>query len=200
MNRTNYESVITKIFLILCLISLVFISTVSAETIFLKDGTSVKGSVVSSDDKNIIIDTEFGRLIIVKDKVLSIEYKEREDEKFKTGIVVKEIELNRLESRKQGDVIGIALVYGLTIVGDIAVGGDLTLIGSVIPVVGPFIAITEEGAKGYEAVLILSGIIQSAFFIDYLSTSHKISSLKESYKVSIYPMPNNIGLIVSFKF
>lgn len=190
-----------RIFLILCLL-LVFIDTASAETIFLKDGTSVKGSIVSSDDKNIIVDTEFGRLTIFKDKVISIEYKEREDKKLKTEIIEKEMELNRLEGRKQFDINGLLSAYGLTVVGDIAAGGDLTLVGSVIPVVGPFYALTEEGSQGYEGALLLSGVIQSAFFIDYLSTASKISTLKENSKVSIYPMPNHniIGLIVSFRF
>lgn len=188
-----------KLLSVLGLMVFLLVNHASAESISLNDGTTIKGTVISSDEKNIVIETEFGRLTISKDKVVSIEYKEREGDKVNSGRVEKKVELTRLESRKQGDITGLMLVYGLTIIGDLAVGGDLSLIGNVVPVVGPFIAMTEEGSEGYEALLLLSGVIQSAFFIDYLSTSQKISSL-ESSNVSIYPMPNNVGLVVSFSY
>lgn len=62
---------------------LVFADFAVAETIHLKDGSVIKGNIISSDDQNININTDLGKLTISKEKVLSIDYvdKEKTEEK-----------------------------------------------------------------------------------------------------------------------
>ena len=165
-----------------------------------------------------MVETEFGKLTISKEKVLSIEYDEKgtlskeqkkEIEKGDASEVLGQIELNRLQSRKQLDLIALLTGYGLTIVGDLAVGGDF-FIGSAVPVIGPFINIGLVEKENYldpadtdrdRLLFLLSGIVQTGFFVDYLASSGEERDLLYSkLGFRIQPMYKNPGLVFSFNF
>ena len=44
------------------------------EVIYLKDGTSIKGKIVEVESDTLVVDTDYGRVRIPKDKILRIDY------------------------------------------------------------------------------------------------------------------------------
>lgn len=68
----NLKSVIICIFLCSFLISVCH-----AETIYLKDGTTIRGTVIRSDENLITLKTSFGQISIEKDKISKIEYEKK---------------------------------------------------------------------------------------------------------------------------
>lgn len=61
---------------------LIFVSgVVFSETVYLKDGSKVVGTIIQSDENSVKIKTDLGELIIPKDKIKRISYtEEKEDE------------------------------------------------------------------------------------------------------------------------
>lgn len=72
----NLKRVIIYIFF-----SLFLASVCRAEIIYLKDGTTIKGTIIKSDEKLITVKTSFGQISIQKDKISKIEYEEKVIEK-----------------------------------------------------------------------------------------------------------------------
>ena len=183
------------------------------DVVYLKNGSIIKGLVLEQvPDKSIKIQTRDGSILV---------YDMKEVEKIKKEFVSepqtstdqasyrqlqKELELNRLQSRKHLDMIGIGGIYALTVLGDFAAGGDVGF-GTLIPVVGPFIEIIRiendpdvRFARSGKELLLLSGIAQSLIAFDYLNTSRKQSKLKRKYSWHFNPSVNNPGLVISIDF
>lgn len=68
----NLKRVIIYIFF-----SLFLASVCRAEIIYLKDGTTIKGTIIKSNADLITIKTSFGQISIQKDKISKIEYEEK---------------------------------------------------------------------------------------------------------------------------
>jgi len=183
--------------------------TVSAEIIYLKDGTKIIGKILNMNDKEVTIETDIGILKITRDKISSIQY---EDESEKTNKknqeesdLLYELRINKLRNRKGFDLIGITSVWGLTIVGDLAVGGEF-LVGSAIPIVGPFINVIQIKEGNYLnetrdiTLSLLSGVIQSALFVDYLFTMGKQNKLRKSFSYNIIPTRKGIYIEFNINF
>ncbi len=66
--------ILTMLFLILA------IATISAETVYLKDGTILKGSIKEATNETITLVTKQGDLIIQKNDIDNIDYEEPNDE------------------------------------------------------------------------------------------------------------------------
>ncbi|NQU05301.1 MAG: hypothetical protein HQ568_04345 [Calditrichaeota bacterium] len=112
--------------------------------------------------------------------------------------------LSNLETRKKIDLWGIYCVYFLTVLGDAAVGDDI-FAGSLIPIVGPFTTIDQIGAQGYyegqetdKKLMLASGIIQSAFFIDFLITHFRYKGVEHKFALSIRPKQIGGNIVPSF--
>ena len=183
-----------------------------AEIIYLIDGTTIRGKIIKQDNEELVVKSEFGELTIPKDKIVSIKYekkllkKDQREEASEYMLLKKETELNRLAGRKRMDLIGGLMAYGFTIV--VASGGDF-LIGSAIPVVGPFINIglideddyhDPDDADRDRALCLLSGAIQTGFLIDYLLTSNKEKRLKQKYKIGLIFQKNRSMICIKYKF
>ncbi|MCX7785754.1 MAG: hypothetical protein N2201_05975 [candidate division WOR-3 bacterium] len=62
------------IFLLILMISFTHVVAQNIQTIYLKDGTSIKGIVIDQDTANLIVETNFGKVEIRKTNILKIEY------------------------------------------------------------------------------------------------------------------------------
>jgi len=183
--------------------------TINAEIIYLKDGTKIIGKILNMNDKEVTIETDIGILKIERDKISSIQYEDeskKEDKKNQEeSDLLYELRINKLRNRKNFDLIGITSAWGLTIIGDLAVGGEF-LIGSAIPVVGPFINVAQIKKGNYLnetrdiALSLLSGVIQSAFLIDYLFAMGKQNKLKKSFSYNIIPTHEGVYIKFSINF
>jgi len=108
-------------------------------------------------------------------------------------------ELNSLKSRKMFDLIGLTIIYGLT-VGITAVideGIDMPLI--LVPAIGPFLLL-DEVSDDYTLILLLSGVLQTAFLIDHNITMGKIRKLDDNLSISVNPNPYSPSVSLSYKF
>ena len=108
-------------------------------------------------------------------------------------------ELSSLKSRKMFDLVGLTTIYGLTI-GITAVideGIEMPLI--LIPAIGPFLVLDEAG-EDYTAILLLSGVIQTAFLLDHNLTMGKISKLNNNLSLSVSPHPTSLSATLSYHF
>jgi len=111
--------------------------------------------------------------------------------------------LSNLETRKKIDLWGLYIVYLLTILGDAAVGDDI-FAGSLIPVIGPFTTIDQIGAQGYyegqetdKKLMLASGIVQSAFFLDFIITHFRYKNLERKFTLSIQPTRVGYNIVPS---
>lgn len=101
------------------------------------------------------------------------------------------MELDKINGRKNRDLILFLITYSLTFIGDYTVEGDV-FYGSFIPVLGPFLNIAEigdyKGADTDKTLFLLSGVLQTYFSIDYLLAFHKEGKLKQQLYLSLNPM------------
>lgn len=114
-----------------------------------------------------------------------------------------EMRLNGLKTRKLLDFIGLFMTFGITVVGDYAVGNDIFW-GSPIPIIGPFInvAIIDE-SNSFEPsrdrlLFATSGVVQTFLFVDLLLNSIKINRLNRRIQFSYDPWSNGLNLALSF--
>lgn len=63
-------------FLSILILILFVVSSIWAETIYLKDGTIITGIIEETTPQNIAIKTSYGSVVVNKDRILRIEYDE----------------------------------------------------------------------------------------------------------------------------
>ncbi|MCF7809464.1 hypothetical protein K9N50_00600 [bacterium] len=112
--------------------------------------------------------------------------------------------LSNLEMREKIDCWGLYIVYLLTLLGDASVGDDI-FAGSLIPVIGPFTTIDQIGAQGYyegqetdKKLMLASGIVQSAFFVDLIITHFRYKKIEHRFALSIQSKQIGRNTIPSF--
>jgi len=204
----------SKYIFILSLFFLIFFpKEMKAETIHLKDGSKVIGKITTIEKNIVSVETEIGTLKIEKNKIDKIEYVDKETTLEKSVDAQSKLDLrlkiNELSDRKRFDLIGVGVVWGLTIVGDLA-AGEPFFAGSAVPVVGPFAAAAEVDESNSDdpdtdrALFLLSGAIQTAFFIDFLITSKEKSDLEneleKKYAYTVIPTQNGMCAKFTYRF
>ena len=120
-------------------------------------------------------------------------------------------EINRLQNRKNNDLIWLFSIYSLTVLGDLIVEDKLDFPSLLLPVAGPFIArgnVREEDyhfpAKPADAsrdrlLFLISGIVQSGFLLDYLYISIKQGRMKPA-ALTVSPLRTGTGVSVVVVF
>lgn len=193
---------------IIFIVSLFISSGCNAETVFLNDGTALNGTISGANELSIEITTSIGKISVPREKISSISYDGKDSKKKQNNENIGNSDLIIYENQKSTALIGLTMVYSLTIVADVALGGDF-LIGSAIPVVGPFInALTINDSDYFNPanatrdrlLSVLSGAVQTYFFVDYLSASNNVSKIRSN--ISIYPTskPGGWNAEVAFSY
>lgn len=113
-----------------------------------------------------------------------------------------EIRLNGLRMRRLLDYIGFFTMFGMTIIGDAAIGGDI-FYGSAIPVVGPFINIGlvpnhSPTASRDRVLFAIAGTVQTFLFVDLIRTGVRIKNLHREVRLGANPVSGSVMLAVSF--
>ena len=104
-------------------------------------------------------------------------------------------EISDLKSRRRMDLLGLLIVWGATIGVDAAVSYDMTT-ELLFPAIGPFLV--EDPIEDYKVALYLSGIIQTAFLVDYFRTSNEINNIKKNYSYHLNINPIHPKLTLSY--
>ena len=209
------------IFITLFLFSFGFFSTKTfaqqnmIDVLYLKNGSIIRGYVIEQiPNKHIKIQTKDGSIFVFKmDEVIKTikeidQNKINKSEKLENELR-NEVIINRIRSRKNFDLIGLILVYGLTIVGDLSIGNGLDYPIILIPGLGPVIAsgqvdedkyINPNNADRDQTLFLISGIIQTAFIIDYIVSSKEENRISNKISYNVQVNPENIKIGLNFNF
>jgi hypothetical protein len=183
----------------------------SGETIRLQDGTTINGTIEKETGDTVIIVTSVGTLTIPREEITTIEYTTdltlNQDLSIGMDRVAAQVELMRLERRRELCAWALGSVFSTTIAADVAMGGTFYP-GSAVPVVGPFwnaVALdgddygpNKDGMTRDRVLFILSGVAQAACLYDMLITNSRISKLERRYNLSF--LSDNPGIVISFVF
>jgi|GEM_PF-3994106 len=108
--------------LILSTTLLIFITSILySETVYLKNGETIKGKIIKTEVKSIIIETSFGKVTIDKDKIQRIDFDE------KSTIKKEEKVIQRIEQPEKYKVLLNDSIYmkdGSTVTGEIFKSDD----------------------------------------------------------------------------
>jgi len=105
--------------------------------------------------------------------------------------------ISDLQSRKRMDLLGFLMIWGITIGVDASVSNDMTT-ELLVPGIGPFIV--DDPSEDYEVALYLSGMLQTAFLIDFFRTSSKVNEIKSGFSYYINPNPVHPTITVAYNF
>lgn len=169
------------------------------DVVYLKNGSIIKGNILEINVYDgIKIKTSDDNILIFKMSEIEriVQNQNKTDRLIKLNKL--KVQLDDYNGRKTRDFILVLTTYCLTIGADAAIGGDL-FVGSFVPVVGPFFTLNEFGsypnADTHKALMILSGTIQTIFFIDYFYAKNKASSIRN--KINLVYKPYNKELIAT---
>ncbi len=196
------------ILLVVALLSTLASTPGLAETIYLKDGTVLHGTIREQGLISVTIESSVGRMVIEKSRIASIDYEDNPRLTRNEGsLVVRELRMSRLESREQFDMWGLITTVTITLVGDVALGGTFYP-GSAIPVIGPFVTAFNLNENDYglhkeqmdrdRLLFVVSGVVQSLFAIDWSITALKKHELGQ--EVTLHVIPTRSGLAVRATF
>ncbi|WP_086005141.1 LA_0442/LA_0875 N-terminal domain-containing protein [Leptospira alstonii] len=96
MGRSVLKSYMKKLFLIFA-VFMVFVFSISAETVLLHEGGSFRGKVITQNQKTITIQTKEGKRVVSKREVLKVIYKDLSEEEEER---IRNAEILRLEEEK----------------------------------------------------------------------------------------------------
>lgn len=165
------------------------------DVIYLKNGSVIKGIIIEQiPNQTIKIQTEGGSIFVYN----MSEVKKITKEVKKTNI--NNSKISSFHTRKMIDLLGLTFTYGLTVAGDAIIDEGIDVPVLLVPVVGPFIAMGDEDQEDYTTVFLISGLIQTAFILDYFITSNKINSLEKKFTYFINPSPNNVTVSLAYHF
>ena len=111
--------------------------------------------------------------------------------------------ISSLKTRRMIDLLGFTTIYAVGIIGDLIVDDGLDVTELTIPVVGPFLALGESdeyNIDGYEMAIMMAGIAQTLFVIDYFRTSSKIDEMQNGFSYRINPNPNSFYISLDYNF
>jgi len=92
-------------------------------------------------------------------------------------------ELNSLKSRKMFDLVALTTIYGLTIGITAAIDDGIDNPSILVPAIGPFLLL-DKASEDYTLILLLSGVLQTAFLFDHNVTMGKINRLSKDISIS----------------
>jgi len=180
----------------------------SVDTVVLLDGSTIKGTLI------VVIPNEHIKISTVGGSILTIDM--AEVLKIKRGLVEStsnvqsKIQSNSKHHYYEANIkfykYGWATTAGITLLGSAAMG-DESFATTVIPVVGPFMTISQiendpnlyylPGAKN---MLLASGLLQASFFSLWIMYELLDLSLPSNYAIAILPQSEAVGLSVAYKF
>ena len=132
-------------------------------------------------------------LVLGADKNINVTYGQRESHPLKRR---KKLDLSLLSGF-------YALTATVTYMTDMGANGELDAPMIFIPVVGPFFVAAEDSGEDNKFLfpLILSGVIQAGFLVDYILTSKKIRVLRNdnmSYHINPNPLAPSLTFVYNF--
>lgn len=175
------------------------------DSVYLKNGSVVVGTIIEySADGSLAIKTKDGMQFTFKaEEIDHFSKGKTHGESNSTFVSAEYLELSGFQGRKNRDLILISTMYGLTLLGDLLVGGDV-FIGSAIPVVGPFINIasvgTYPGSDTDKALFALSGVLQTGFLLDYLYSRGRENDAKKKLDLGLVPHNDGFTLYAYYSF
>jgi len=105
-----------------------------------------------------------------------------------------------LRQRKNHDLQNFIGWYVGVNLGGIWFGDEIVPL-VLIPAIGPFLQLSDEyEERGYENIILLSGINQTYFLFDYIRTSKKLKGLNNniSYQINLHPIAPSVKFTYDF--
>ena len=97
------------------------------------------------------------------------------------------------------DLVALTTIYGLTVGITAAIDDRIDNPSILVPAIGPFLLL-DKASEDYTLILLLSGVLQTAFLFDHNVTMGKINRLSKDISISSNLNLNSPKVSLTYNF